>query len=184
MEQILNKIRFYDYHIYLFFHGAIHGRPWLNESYLFFAKYGIVLILLSSIYLILRGKIRAFFCIFVATFFAFVVDFLIAMFWKRPSPFIAHSDQILTPITQGLRVDSVSFPSAHTYIAFAIATSIFLYGHRKLGIVLFIIAALVAIGRMGAGFHYPSDIVGGALLGIASGIVAYLLIENNQKRWE
>ncbi|MCX5853928.1 MAG: phosphatase PAP2 family protein [Deltaproteobacteria bacterium] len=44
-------------------------------------------------------------------------------------------------------------------------------------------AVLVAIGRIGAGLHYPSDTVAGALLGIASGIAAHWFIRKNEHRW-
>lgn len=184
MDTFFNKIRYYDYHIYLFFHNAISGRPWLNGFYLFFAKYGIVLCLLSFIYLVLKRKIEAFITSFVAMGFAITADFFISMFWRRPSPYLAHSDEVLTPITHGLKVSATSFPSVHTYIAFAIATSIFLYGHKRLGSALFVVAALIGIGRVGAGLHYPTDVIGGAFLGIASGILAFLLVHSAEKRWK
>jgi len=184
MNNIWNTIRYWDYHLYKFLHGAIAGRPWLNESYLFFAKYGIVIIFLSSIYLIWKKKINAFVCAFFAMSISGLVDLAIIFIWKRPRPFIAHSNEIMTPITQGLRVDSASFPSAHTYFAFAIATAVFLYGHRKLGTILFIVALLIGIGRIGAGLHYPSDVIAGALLGIASGIFAYLIVHGREKKWQ
>jgi len=113
-----------------------------------------------------------------------LADFLIMFLWKRPRPFISHSNEIMTPVTAGLRVDSSSFPSAHTYICFAIATSIFLYGHKRLGTALLVLAMAVGIGRIGAGLHYPSDVIGGALLGIASGIFAYLIVRRKEKSWQ
>jgi len=184
MNHFFDVARQYDFQVYLFFHDAISGRPWLNGLYLFFAKYGITFFFLSFIYLILRRKVNAFYCSFVAMGIAAFVDLVITLFWRRPRPFISHSSQVMTPIVQGLRVYSVSFPSAHTYIAFAIATSIFLYGHKKLGTLLFVLAFLVAIGRVGAGLHYPSDIIGGAFLGISSGITAYWFIRSNEHKWE
>ena len=184
MNNFWNKIRYWDYHIYKFLHGAIAGRPWLNESYLFFAKYGIVIIFLSSIYLISRRRINAFIAAFLAMGLAAFVDLAITLIWKRQRPFIAHSNEIITPITKGLHVDIASFPSAHTYIAFAIATAVFLYGHKKLGTFLFLVALLVGIGRIGAGLHYPSDVVAGALLGILSGVGAYLIVHGREHKWE
>ncbi|HOX41440.1 MAG TPA: phosphatase PAP2 family protein [bacterium] len=184
MLNIFDSIRRHDYLIYKGLHGAIHDRPWLNDSYLFFAKYGIVFFFLSYIYLIQKKKINAFITTFVAMTVAFGIDFFIVLFWRRPRPFISHSDEILRPITEDLRVTSISFPSAHTYIAFAIATSVFLYGHKRLGTLLFLLAIGVAIGRVGAGLHYPSDIIGGALLGIASGVVAVRLVKQRQDRWQ
>lgn len=181
---IANHIRFWDYHTYLFFYSAIHGRPWLSECYLFFAKYGVVLVAASTIYLILRKTIIAFVSSFIAVAIAVLIDAVVVIFWRRPRPFISHSNQIIAPITQGLRVDAISFPSAHTYFAFAIATSIFLYGHRRLGVLLFLLAILVGIGRIGAGLHYPSDVIAGAILGIISGVLANIFVRKMQKNWE
>ena len=111
------------------------------------------------------------------------VDIMISMIWNRPRPFITHHE-LATPVTDNLQVDPNSFPSGHTYVAFAIATSIFLYGHRRLGIFLFIIAIGVAVGRIGAGLHYPSDIIAGALLGIVSGVIAYIITQKPEDKWE
>jgi undecaprenyl-diphosphatase len=40
--------------------------------------------------------------------------------------------------------------------------------------VLFGLAALIALGRPYLGMHYPSDVLGGALLGTALGLVVPL----------
>lgn len=183
MEAFLDKVRDYDFGLYKLMHTAIYGHPFINGFYLFFAKYGIVFFFLSFTYLIWKKKITAFLCSLLAMGIAGGFDLLIFAIWRRPRPFISHSD-ILTPITEGLRVDSSSFPSAHTYIVFAIATSAFLYGHKRLGTLLFLLAIVVAIGRIGSGLHYPSDILGGIFLGIASGIIAYIMVSKMEKNWE
>jgi undecaprenyl-diphosphatase len=184
MENLLNKIRFYDFDFYLAIHGAIHDHPYLNGFYLFCAKYGIILIISSSIYLILKRRINALICAATAMATAVFFDFFIMLFWQRQRPFVSHSQEIITPIIDGLRVSRVSFPSVHTYVAFAIATSVFLYGHRKLGIILFILATLVGLGRIGAGLHYPSDTIAGAFIGILSGYIAYKVVSKSQSKWE
>lgn len=184
MTGLMDQIRTLDYQSYLFFHNAIHGRPWLNSSYLFFAKYGIVFVFLSFVYLIWRRRPNTFVCASFATIIAIFFDTVILLFWKRPRPFVSHHEEVLFPITQGLRVSSVSFPSAHTYVAFAIATSVYLYGHKKLGIFLYLLALAIAFGRVGAGLHYPSDILGGALIGIASGVIGFRLVSKAEVRWE
>ena len=184
MQKILDRIRFYDFDFYLAIHGSIHNHPYLNGFYLFFAKYGIVLIVLSSIYLILKRKANALICALTAMGIAIFFDLFIMLFWQRQRPFISHPQEVITPILDGLRVSRVSFPSVHTYISFAIATSVFLYGHKKLGITLFILATLVGLGRIGAGLHYPSDTIAGAFIGILSGYLAYKVVSKAQSRWE
>jgi membrane-associated phospholipid phosphatase len=66
----------------------------------------------------------------------------------------------------GLEFDS--FPSGHALFFFALATVV--YRHEKRwGWVFFIGAVLMGIGRVLAGLHWPTDIVGGALIGILVG---------------
>ena len=63
-----------------------------------------------------------------------------------------------------------SFPSGHTSNAFVTATSLSM-NFRKWYVVLpsFVWAGAVGYSRMHLGVHYPSDVVGGAVVGIASG---------------
>lgn len=183
MENLLNTIRSYDLRIYLELYNFGLNHSFIESCYYFFAKYGILIFFLSFIYLIWRTRINALICSMLAVAIAGSIDLIIYILWQRPRPFIAHAN-IVAPDTSKFTVDMSSFPSSHTYIAFAIATSVFLYGHKKLGIILFVIAILVAISRIGAGLHYPSDVIGGTMLGIFSGILAYLATHKLEKYWE
>ncbi len=183
MTYYLDKIREIDYHIYFNIYRAGLSHHFLSNLYYFFARYGIVFFFLAFIYLILYKRVNALLCSLLAMGLAGLMDFLITIIWSRPRPFISHHD-LMTPVTKGLAVDISSFPSGHTYIVFAIAISIYLYGHRRLGVGLFLLAVLVAIARIGTGVHYPSDVVAGVLLGLAAGSVSYLTIERLEKYWE
>lgn len=60
-----------------------------------------------------------------------------------------------------------SFPSDHAVLAFAMATAVFL-AHRGIGALALLWALAVnCLPRVYFGFHYPSDILGGAAIGIA-----------------
>lgn len=61
---------------------------------------------------------------------------------------------------------SASFPSGHSAAAFAFATG----AGRELSrtkVPLMVLAAVVADSRVQTGVHYPTDVIGGSLLGIA-----------------
>lgn len=63
---------------------------------------------------------------------------------------------------------TLSFPSNHALNNFAAAMFFYrLYPNLKW--VLFITAALVALSRVYLGLHYPSDIFGGAIIGLGFG---------------
>lgn len=175
-----NVIRHYDFQIYYYLYELSLHHVWLKDFFYYFAKDGILFFFLSFVYLIVKKKIPAFLCTLFAMGVAGAVDFFVFIFWRRPRPFVTY-DSLVHPDINGMYTDISSFPSSHTYIVFAIATSVFLYGHRKLGIVLFLLAICVALGRSGAGLHYPSDVIGGAVLGILSGWIVYLLFNNWEK---
>lgn len=184
MTYLLEAIRSYDFDVYYFLYSRGLHSDFLFDFYLLFAKYGIAFFLLSFTYLIWMKRINAFICSFIAMGLAGLTDLVIFVLWQRPRPFVAHPN-ITVPQLGQLDVGRMSsFPSSHTYIVFAIATSIFLYGHRRLGALLFILAVCVAVSRVGTGLHYPSDTIAGAVLGILSGVLSYRFVRENEHRWE
>lgn len=68
-----------------------------------------------------------------------------------------------------------SFPSRHVFSVFVIAMTIF-YLHTDAGILLFVIGVGLALIRVIGGVHEPRDVIAGALIGIASGIIGYYII--------
>ncbi len=69
--------------------------------------------------------------------------------------------KLLVPCGSGL-----SFPSSHAVNNFAAAT-LFSYYYRRWTWAFVTYASLVALSRPYVGVHYPSDILGGAAIGIA-----------------
>lgn len=67
---------------------------------------------------------------------------------------------------------NASFPSGHTFMAFGASTVIFLY-NKKLGIISYMLSAVIAFSRLYLYVHFPSDVLCGAILGIVSALVFY-----------
>jgi membrane-associated phospholipid phosphatase len=69
-----------------------------------------------------------------------------------------------------------SFPSGHATVAFATATTLALQ-YRKWYVIVpaFIWAGTVSYSRMYEGYHYPSDVLAGAITGTGSSLLMFWL---------
>ena len=94
------------------------------------------------------------------------LNFAVKVIVRRPRPVLEG----LPPL--GGAPSSLSFPSAHATSSFACATAMTRIAPEAA--VLFALAALLAAGRPYLGMHYPSDVLAGAILGIALGLVVPL----------
>jgi undecaprenyl-diphosphatase len=68
------------------------------------------------------------------------------------------------------------YPSGHTSSAFAVATVVAALLPARWRWVPFAVAAVVGLARMYVGVHYPMDLIGGALIGLAAGLAALALL--------
>lgn len=71
-----------------------------------------------------------------------------------------------------------SFPSGHSMSSFAAATSVLFY-HKKWGTAAMLLAALIAFSRLYLFVHYPTDVLAGALIGVALAFFSRYLVKRN-----
>lgn len=74
-----------------------------------------------------------------------------------------------------------SFPSGHTAASFAAAAALWFADKKKLAIPALVLAVLIAFSRMYFYVHYPTDVLGGAILGMVCGWLSYKLLSQKMK---
>ncbi len=103
----------------------------------------------------------------------YVITELIRFFYNRPRPFEVLPDVVqLVPHAGG-----GAFPSGHAALSFAVAAAVYFY-YPKTSILFFLAAMSIGISRVAAGVHWPSDIVGGAIVGVATAWAMHCLFKS------
>lgn len=105
----------------------------------------------------------------------FFVTEVIRFFHNRPRPFEVSNIVPIIPHDLGY-----SFPSGHATFFFALGMSIFLYD-RRWGTFFLVAAVLMGIARIIAGVHWPSDIIGGAIIGVLTSLVVHYFAQKLQR---
>ena len=74
------------------------------------------------------------------------------------------------------RLSDYSFPSGHTLASFE-AAAVLLLQYRAKAIPALVLALLIAFSRLYLYVHYPTDVLAGALLGVAFAFLARFAVE-------
>lgn len=98
---------------------------------------------------------------------------------NRPRPFVEYPKDI----TQRTEVGKYSFPSGHTSCAFASATALTLSTKKwYVAVPAYAYACGVGYSRMRLGVHFPTDILGGMIVGIGSSLLVWQIDKWIQKK--
>ena len=150
--------------------------PWLDAIMIFFTRLGddgILWIAIGVGFLFFKKTRRCGIYILLSLLLsALVGKVVLKNLLERPRPFVVDPSVVLKVTPPG----SFSFPSGHTLDAFTSATAIFLCC-RKTGIIAFIVASLIAFSRMYLFLHYPTDILGGIVIGVCVAALVVKMIE-------
>ena len=156
------------------------GKSWIFDTLIIFLASYLQYLLVAAFLLLLffsaysRGHTRYLFWVTAVSVIVarLGITEIIRFFYHRPRPFLVYQ---LHPL---IAEHEWSFPSGHAAFFFAMATAIYLC-NKKWGVGFFIAAILMNISRIVAGVHYPSDILGGMIIGI---LVAYVIFFIAEKR--
>lgn len=149
-----------------------HRAPWLDKVMLEITVLGsgavlTIVVLVSSVFLWLTRHRWSVFILLAGVIGGQIANLILKRYFERPRPsVVTHVDQVA----------SLSFPSGHAM------TSMIIYGSvaylvsrleptRRIRYVTLVLASLLVLligaSRIYLGVHYPSDVIGGYIAGLA-----------------
>ena len=150
--------------------------PVMNAISIFFdyaGAHGEIWIAFTLLLLLFRRTRKAGFAMAVAlVLYMAAGHFFLKPLFARPRP--CDVNTAITILVK--RPHGHSFPSGHTASAFAAAFALWLQ-NRKLGVPALVLAAFIAFTRLYLYVHFPTDVLGGLVLGIALGFFASWLVD-------
>lgn len=163
-----------DLYLFNLINGFAGKWPLLDAFGVFFAKYCEYFLWLVLLLFLVFSFIKYWKMVLLAFVSAGISRFILAeiirWLWFRPRPFVAEN--FIPLITKSAA--EASFPSGHASFYFALSTIVYFY-NKKAGILFFIASFLIALSRIFVGVHWPSDILAGAILGVATAWIIYRL---------
>lgn len=141
---------------------------------------GALWILLTLALLIVRKTRRVGVLCGVAMFIGLCVTNLVIKNWVariRPYELIPGLDCLV-----GIQ-DDFSFPSGHTTNSIACAWVLFRRTEKKWGVPALVMAILISLSRLYVGVHYPTDVLGGAVIGLCSACLSMWLVPKAEAKF-
>jgi undecaprenyl-diphosphatase len=124
---------------------------------------------LLMIALALAGRRDSAVRMLVAVGLVYLLSDALGAIWPRRRPFA----RLPNIAALAAHTPERSFPSRHVASALAMA-AVGGRAHYRLGTAMATLGWVLGLSRLAAGLHYPSDLLGGALLGAAVGRVGWL----------
>ena len=143
-------------------------------------EFGLIWIIITVLLLIPKKSRRAGICSALALVASLcVTNFFLKNYVARVRPYevVEGLTSLLGPVGEW------SFPSGHASSGFAPAAAIYKSRPKRVGVPCIILAALLAWSRLYVGVHYPSDVIGGAIIGVLLGLIVFWIFgEREYKR--
>ncbi len=158
----------FDQTLFNFLHQAAGTSAFLDFFGVFLASYlGYFFVLAAFLWFFLEKDWKARFYKFALVALAAILargilTEIVKFAVQRPRPGIALK---FVPLIDA--PESFAFPSGHAAFFFALASAVWLRD-RRWGNYLLVAAALISIARVFVGVHWPTDVLAGAAIGIAS----------------
>ena len=181
----------FDHAIFEFFGGL--QTTWMNYVAQFFTCFGDQIFIISmAVFAVFLWSFKKTRKVGMAIFWAIVVGTLITNVVAKPlfaraRPYVTLADdpaymawyQFAGAFTESDK----SFPSGHTTGAFEIAIALLLTLNKKYSWAFPVIAFLTGCSRIYLMVHFPTDVIGGFIVGVISGILGYFIMKKIMNKW-
>ncbi len=149
-------------------------------------KGGIALIILSLILMFFKPTRRFGTAMAIGLAIgAIITNVAVKPLVARPRPY-ADPQGFFYPLWQimGAHTESdMSFPSGHTTAAFASMVPLFVLCNKKTSWLALLFAFMMGISRIYLVVHFPSDVLGGLIVGTVAGILAVVIGKKIPEKW-
>ena len=163
-----------DVWVFMYFNMRGQRAPWLDWTMLGFTQIGngIFAMVVALILFLRLNHLLAYELAFGTLTLGLVVG-LMKVLIHRTRPYINLKNIRIV----GSRASGRSFPSGHTSQTFFMVTLLLQYYRVEvfLLLALYAVASFVGITRIYLGMHYPRDVLGGAILGTAWGLLGVIV---------
>ena len=156
--------------------------PWLDKIMVAITSLGnagILWIVLAAVLLIIPKTRKAGPCMAIALILDLLItNCLLKNLVARTRPYdVANFTDLIVK-----KPKDYSFPSGHTAASFAAVTALFMRKEKLLGSIACVVAVFIAFSRMYLYVHFPTDILGGVILGAACGWAGAWLVKKAERR--
>ena len=162
-----------DTDLFLALNAGANPNPYIAHFAIAVTRFAILLVPCYITVLWLQGSRRRrllAFALVLALAIAIVLSFLTGLVIFRPRPFMVGLGHSLVD-----HRPNASFPSNHTLVFAVCATVLALVRQYGTACLAAATGLLVAWSRVYVGVHYPSDLLGGIILGIPAAMIALAL---------
>lgn len=160
------------YHFINDLSGHVH---WIDAIMAFFSKYGLEIyaaLFIAAWFALPRReekKRHQLVVSFFAGVLALLVNVLITHIWYRQRPFVVLPSGDYHQLIP--HAADASFPSDHTSGSFAFAAGAWGGTSKWVSRTFLAVAIIEMVSRVYCGVHWPTDVIGGMVVGVLAGIV-------------